>query len=181
MNQPRTIAVFGSSGVTQESELAQQAEELGRRLAQHGYRISNGGYMGVMEACSRGAQWAGGEVIGVTCQAFDERSPNPYLSKEVNTPDLNERITTLMRLSDGYIVLDGMIGTMAELFLAWNLIFMGEQKPLIVVGDALRRFIENLHQYTEINPRHIEYLRFAQDIDEAMKLLEDFDRRYWQN
>lgn len=37
-------------------------------LAERGHIVLNGGYIGTMEAVSRGAAEAGGHVIGVTCE-----------------------------------------------------------------------------------------------------------------
>lgn len=168
-----TVAVFGGSGVPQESQAAKEARRLGRLLAEAGYRVSNGGYMGVMEACSRGAREAGGYVIGVTCAQFADRKPNPHLDEEICEPDLTARIATLMRISDAYIVLDGQIGTLAELFLAWNLIHMGWKKPLIVVGASMRRVLDTLAEQTEIDADLLRHIRFVDAIDEAVERIKD--------
>lgn len=172
--KPPVIAVFGSSGITQESEAAHIAERAGHLLATAGFVVCNGGYMGAMEACSRGAFATGGKIIGVTCEAFRDRSPNPYLTEEISTPDLNERIATLMRISDGYIVLDGMIGTLAELFLAWNLVYMGDTKPLLVVGEPLRKTIAAIEQHTEVSAKHVQHLIFCPTVDDAVSRLQSF-------
>lgn len=171
MTRKITIAVYGSSGITQDSDVAAQAERIGVLLASSGFRVSNGGYMGVMEACSRGAHNAGGEVVGVTCKAFRDRSPNPYLTEEISTPDLNERIVTLMRISDAYVILDGAIGTFAELFLAWNLVYMGWDKPIIVVGEPMKNAVLALQELTEIDDRQMRLIEFAPDVDDAVNRL----------
>ncbi len=169
--KPKTIAVYGSSGITQDSEGAQQAYRLGALLAQAGYQVITGGYMGVMEACSRGAQEAGGTTIGVLCRDFSDRVPNPYLTEHVWTEDLPERITTLMKMADAYIVLDGSIGTLAELLLAWNLKVMGGTKPIIVVGERLRNMVIALKESTEVRDQLIDLLDFVPDADSAVEWL----------
>jgi uncharacterized protein (TIGR00730 family) len=163
----KVIAVYGSSSITQDSVTAKAAEKMGKRLVEAGYSISNGGYMGVMEAASRGAKEANGEVIGVTCRSFSKRSPNPYLTKEIDTADLPERISTLMNISDGYIVLDGGIGTLAELLLAWNLLVLGGSKPVIVVGESLRKSVYAMAEHTEVSDDLINMLIFAETVEEA--------------
>lgn len=165
----KVIAVYGSSSITQDSDTAKAAERIGRLLVKAGYSTCNGGYMGVMEAASRGAKEAGGEVIGVTCRTFAKRTPNPYLTKEVETDDLPERISTLMRIADGYIVLDGSAGTLAELLLAWNLLVLGGTKPVIVVGEPLRKAVYAMAEHTEISDELIDMLIFVDDVDEAAK------------
>ena len=173
-SEVKTIAVYGSSGISQESESAQRACRLGRLLAENGFRICNGGYTGVMEACSRGAREAGGHVTGVCCDTFITRSPNPYLTEIIQTRDLLERITTLMRLSDAYIVLDGNIGTLAELFLAWNLIAIGWTRPLIVVGADMRNALKALEPYTEIEEKKMRHITFAPTAEEAVHHLRKY-------
>lgn len=163
--------MYGSSAIQQDSPSADQAYRLGRLLAESGFIVCNGGYMGVMEACSRGAQDAGGEVIGVTCRIFTNRTPNPYLTKEIKSEDLPERITTLMRLADAYVVLDGSIGTLAELFLAWNIVAMGGTNPIYVIGEKLKKGIYGLTEHTEIEEKHLSKLRFVDTIEEAVDFL----------
>lgn len=78
----RQIAVIGSSGCAQDSEIARLAEEVGRRLAEAGVTVVCGGGGGVMEAVSRGAAAAGGRVIGIVpgiCTA----EANPYCTEVV--------------------------------------------------------------------------------------------------
>ncbi len=169
--KPITIAVYGSSGIKQDSTAARNAELLGKLLAEAGYNICNGGYMGVMEAASRGAKTAGAKVTGVTCSAFSERTPNPYLTEEISTQDLPERISTLMRIADGYIVLDGSIGTLAELFLAWNVIFMEEQKPLILVGNRLRSSVEAVVEHSAVPSDLVGLLTFVDTVEEACETM----------
>lgn len=166
-----TVAVFGSSAVSQRSPEARLAESLGQALAAQGWTVLTGGYMGVMEAASRGARELAGEVVGVTCDAFADRAPNPYLSRAIPTPDLPERIATLMRAADAYVVLDGGVGTLAELFLALNLLYMGEFKPLVVVGEKLRLALEGLCDHTELSTDHLSLIQFVATAEEAVAAL----------
>ncbi len=55
-----------------DHEAYEEARELGKFLAEHGHAVLTGGYMGTMEAVSRGACEAGGHVIGVTCEDIEE-------------------------------------------------------------------------------------------------------------
>ncbi|HOJ60639.1 MAG TPA: LOG family protein [bacterium] len=170
----KTIAVYGSSGIPQDSPAAERAARLGRLLARARFKICNGGYMGVMEACSRGANEAGGVVIGVTCDGFQNRTPNPFLTEIVRTPDLPERIAVLMRLADGYIVLDGNIGTLAELFVAWNVVATGWKKPILVVGEDLKKALYEMQKSTEIGEKQLALLNFVDTADEAVEFLKAY-------
>lgn len=173
----KTVAVYGSSAITQDSVEAQNAERLGKRLAEAKLQICNGGYRGAMEASSRGAKQAGGQIAGVVCSAFSGRNPNPYLTEMIETDSFLDRIATLMRLADAYVVLDGNIGTMAELFLAWNLAAVGGRKPVIVVGEEMKQAILGLQERTEINQNQIAMLTFVENVDTAA----DWLMRYFES
>ena len=66
------VSVFGSSKPTPGDKTYTEALELGSLLAKRGHTVLTGGYMGTMEAVSRGAAEAGGHVIGVTCSDIEK-------------------------------------------------------------------------------------------------------------
>ena len=54
-----------------------------------------GGYIGTMEAVSRGAAEAGGHVIGVTCEEIEAWRPvrvNAWVKEEIRRKTLMERL-----------------------------------------------------------------------------------------
>ena len=65
------ISVFGGAQPQPFSPEYEEARLLGELLAQRGHTVMTGGYIGVMEAVSRGAHEAGGHVIGVTCEDIE--------------------------------------------------------------------------------------------------------------
>ena len=69
------ITVFGGSAPQPGQPAYLEAQRLGELLAKAGYEVVTGGYMGVMEAVSRGAVEAGGRAIGVTCQEIEDWRP----------------------------------------------------------------------------------------------------------
>src|SRR6185312_10458560 len=128
------ITIFGGSRVARDTPEYQAAQRLGQALAERGFSVVTGGYNGVMEAVSRGAHEAGGHVIGVTVEVIArnfERLPNAFLTQEVRTAALLERIDKLVELGDAYVVLPGGAGTLAELGIVWNLALLGalQDKP----------------------------------------------------
>jgi len=61
----------------------QEALELGRLLGTAGFTVLTGGYVGTMEAVSRGAAESNAHVIGVTCDEIERFSqPDQCLVKE---------------------------------------------------------------------------------------------------
>jgi uncharacterized protein (TIGR00725 family) len=133
----RIVSVFGT-GKAQAGEPAfELAYAVGRVLAEAGYVIANGGYGGTMAAGAKGAREAGGEVIGVTCEAFGGAA-NEYVTREVVTATLDERLDKLISLGAGYVVLPGGTGTLLELAKVWELRhkgFVDREKPVLLVGD----------------------------------------------
>jgi uncharacterized protein (TIGR00725 family) len=83
------ISVFGSSAPEPGSADYEAARDLGQRLAQADFTVQSGGYVGVMEGVSRGANEAGGHVIGVTCDQIEEFRPgkvSPWVKEEIRHP-----------------------------------------------------------------------------------------------
>lgn len=148
------ISVFGSSAPVPGSAGYEEAESIGRLLAEAGFTVATGGYCGTMEAVSKGAASAGGQVIGVTCdqiELFRPLGPNQFVTQEIRYPTLQERVQHLVRENEGMIVLSGGIGTLSELALAWSLLQVGEipPRPLVLLGDlwqqTLRAFFSPDH------------------------------------
>ena len=141
-----SIAVFGSSEPTDGDPAYEQARQVGRLLAEAGFRVVTGGYGGVMEGASRGATESGGTAVGVTCSIFSQRDPNPYLSENVGTADLHDRTRELVARSDGFVVLPGKSGTLAELAFLWALHRAGclDRRPVILLGDSWRHLLRHL-------------------------------------
>ncbi len=169
----RTIAVFGGSRPLPDSAEYQEAFETGKLLAAEGFIVMNGGYAGTMEASSRGARENGGRSIGVISGEFDYLAPNPFLDETVTTPDLFTRIRQMQYCADGFIVLKGSMGTLAELALVWNLarIDPKQRKPIILVGDCWRQVFASWRAHLAVTEAEVSLLQFAADPQEAIERL----------
>ncbi len=147
----KMIAVFGASKSTPGDGIYEDGVTCGRLLAAAGYGVVTGGYGGLMEAVSRGANEAGGHVLGVTVPTvFRERDgANAFVAEERRAAHLVERLHELTEVSAGAIILPGSLGTMVELGVAWNLAFVARfsgstPKPVITVGSTWRDLVEHL-------------------------------------
>lgn len=170
------ITIFGGSRVAPDSDEYIAARELGRALAQHGFDVVTGGYNGVMEAVSQGAKGTGGRVIGVTVEVIArnfQRVPNAFLDQEVRTQALLERIDKLVELGDGYVVLPGGAGTLAELGVVWNLALLGAMhgKPLVVVGRGWQRVLDTMIEELHTVKTDLQFLEFVPDVHAAVDTL----------
>lgn len=141
----KVITIFGT-GRAEPGDLAYNlAYTVGKLLAQADFTIANGGYGGTMLAAARGAAEAGGETIGVTCSAFKGSTANEYISSEIITKSLDERLDTLIKLGQAYIVLPGGTGTLLELAKVWELKnkgFLEMKKPIILIGKFWKPLVD---------------------------------------
>lgn len=143
----KMITIFGTSKAKPADEIFELAYETGKVLAEAGFTIANGGYGGTMLASAKGAREIGGETIGVTCKAFGRNGANEYITKEIVTENLDERLDTLINLGDGYVVLPGGTGTLLELAKVWELKnkgFMPNDKPIILLGSFYKPIVETI-------------------------------------
>ena len=141
----KIITIFGTARARPGDSIFTLAMETGRLLAQAGFTIANGGYGGTMLAAAKGAAEAGGEIIGVTCSAFKSSRANEYVTREMVTGSLDERLETLVKLGQAYIVLPGGTGTLLELAKVWELKnkgFLKEDQPVILLGGFWKPLIE---------------------------------------
>lgn len=141
----KIVSMFGTGKAKPGDRNYKLAEQLGRLLAEAGFAIANGGYGGTMEASAKGAKEGGGEVIGVTCLAFGRGTANKYISREIVTKTLNERLDKLIGLGSAYIVLAGGTGTLLELAMVWELKnkgFLDGPKPVIILGEYWEPLVE---------------------------------------
>ncbi|MEO6463224.1 MAG: LOG family protein [Candidatus Eisenbacteria bacterium] len=167
------IAVFGSSTTERGTPAWAVADDLGERLARAGYAVMNGGYQGSMEAVSEGARRGGGPVIGVTTALFNHRPPNPHLTHREDTTTLLTRLDYLVHVASGFVVLEGSIGTLAELFLAWNLLAVEgrPQAPLVCLGRPYAGFIAGLGEPGLVLPEVMRFVQVAATTAAAVALV----------
>ena len=174
------ISVFGGSQAAEGSQTYREAQELGRLLAERGHTVLTGGYIGVMEAVSRGAREAGGHVIGVTCEDIEVWRPiqaNPWVMEEIRKKTLLERLHTLIHECEAALAMPGGAGTLAEISLLWNLMIVESlhRRPLILVGrgwqSTFDQFFKEFDSYMPVHQRQI--LSFANDVQTAVKIVEN--------
>jgi len=167
----KTITIFGAGRARPGDSNYQLAYETGKALADAGFTIANGGYGGTMLAAARGAAEAGGEVIGVTCSAFKNSTANQYVTREIVTASLDERLDTLIKLGQGYVVLPGGTGTLLELAKVWELKnkgFLKTDKPIILLGGFWKALVGLV---ASDDPGSSRSVRLVDEPEQAVKLI----------
>ena len=174
----KIVTIFGGSKCGEESEEYGQAVEVGRLLAERGYTICTGGYLGVMEGASRGARERGGRVLGIVMNQF-KSEPNRYLTDKVASAHFYERLQNLIERSVGFIALRGGAGTVTELSLVWNKLQTRviEPRPLVLLGDCWRKVIESFTENLVVSEQDVALLDFVSTPEEAVRVIGERSER----
>ncbi len=168
----RIVTIFGGSKCSESDPEYLQAMRVGELLAVAGFTICTGGYLGVMEAASRGARESGGRVLGIVMNQF-KSEPNRFLTDKVATPHFYERLQRLITRSVGFIAIRGGMGTVTELSLVWNKIqtrVIGP-RPLVLLGDCWRPVVDQWQKYLAVSDLDVAALDFADTPEEAVEII----------
>jgi uncharacterized protein (TIGR00730 family) len=168
------ISVFGSSAPIEDTDAYRQAHAIGRIIADRGWTVCNGGYGGTMEASARGAVEAGGKVIGVT-SAYYRSTVNRFVTEEIRTKNVIERLLRLVELAHGYVVLPGGTGTLLELATVWEYINKGviTPRPIVVYKGFWHPVVETINAalINEGKGDRTSYVRMFGEPEEAAEIL----------
>lgn len=177
------IAVYGGAAPKSGEPAYEEARQLGSLLAKAGHTVMTGGYIGVMEAASRGANEAGGHVIGSTCTQLEEWrkvKANAWVKEEWQYATLRERMYALIDSCDAAIMMPGGVGTLAELAVMWNeeIISMKSPRLMVLVGKGWQKtieaFLEAFGDYLHLKDQRRVY--FAEDIHSAVAIIDQYEQ-----
>ncbi len=170
----KIVTIFGGSRCKENSAEYKEAKEVGGRLAEAGFTICTGGYLGVMEAASRGAREKGGRVFGILMNEF-KTEPNRYLTDKVASKHFYERLQNLIERSVGFVALRGGMGTVTEISLVWNKLQTGviEKRPLVLLGDCWKQVVECWQENLVVSKADVAWLDFAANAEEACRIIDE--------
>jgi uncharacterized protein (TIGR00725 family) len=170
----RIVTIFGGAKCSESDAEYSQARRVGELLADAGYTICTGGYLGVMEGASRGAHERGGRVLGITMNQF-KAEPNRFLTDKVATAHFYERLQLLITRSVGFIAIRGGMGTVTELSLVWNKIqtrVIGP-RPLVLLGDCWPPIVREWQKHLAVSDDDVAALDFARTPEEAVAIINE--------
>lgn len=172
MTEEKIVTIFGGSKCQEGFPEYEQARRIGQLLAEQGFTICTGGYLGVMEAASRGAREKGGRVLGIVMNQF-KAEPNRFLTDKVATNHFYERLQGLIERSVGFIALKGGMGTVTEISLVWNKLMTGviDPRPLVLVGDCWKPVVQSWEENLVVSQQEVSLLDFADSAEEACQLI----------
>ncbi len=172
--QERIVTIFGGSKCRESDPEYAQAQRVGELLADAGFTICTGGYLGVMEAASRGAHGRGGRVLGITMNQF-KSEPNRFLTDKVATPHFYERLQRLITRSVGFVALRGGMGTVTEVSLVWNKLQTRvlDSRPVVLLGDCWPPLMKELQRHLAVSDDDLGLLDFAATPEEAVEIIKE--------
>ncbi|MFH1874551.1 MAG: TIGR00725 family protein [Pseudomonadota bacterium] len=112
------VGVIGAADASVEQ--IKIAEEVGKLIAKNGWVLINGGLEGVMEASAKGANQAGGIVVGIL-PTPQTNSANPYVTIPIATNLGHARNVIIAHTADALIAIGGKEGTLSEIAIARKL------------------------------------------------------------
>lgn len=168
----RIVTIFGGSKCTEDSPEYREAMDLGSRLAEAGYTICTGGYLGIMEAASRGAREKGGRVYGIVMNQF-KSEPNRYLTDKVASDHFYDRLQNLITRSVGFVAFRGGMGTVTEISLVWNKLQTQvlASRPLVLVGECWRPVVDAWKRSLAVSDADVSLLDFADNAEQAYDVI----------
>ncbi len=138
------VCIFGSARIKPESKEYEEAYELARMLAWEDIDILTGGGPGLMEAANSGAKIGQEEKqsksrsFGLSIELDFEPVPNAHLDVKRHHHKFSSRLDDFMRLSHAVIATPGGIGTLLELYFAWQLIQVRHMsmRPIVLMDKS---------------------------------------------
>lgn len=179
----KTVTVFGSARLNEDSIYYQQARQLGGLLVNAGYTVITGGGPGIMEAANRGAFEAGGESIGFNIVLPHEQSGNPYTTESLSFRHFSPRKIVMTMMADAYIYFPGGFGTLDEFL---EILTLTQTKKInsapIILYD--RKFWGNLDSFFQekmLNEQQLisggdeKIYTITEDLGEIMQIVQSND------
>lgn len=175
-----SVTVFGGSQIKTGDPIYLEAYQLGQLLGEMKWTVLTGGYIGAMEAVSRGASETGGHVVGVTCEEIERWRPvrpNQWVAEERRFPTLRQRMLALIDQCDAALALPGGVGTLTEIMMTWNQLLTSaiQPKPLILIGKGwetvLQTFLNHMGGYVPDSQRG--WITTTTNVEQAVAMLQE--------
>ncbi|GAA1697040.1 TIGR00730 family Rossman fold protein [Nonomuraea maheshkhaliensis] len=178
-SQGRSIAVFCGARAGAHARHLQVAGQFGEALARRGAGLVYGACgLGVMGAVAGAVTAAGGSVTGVIPHHLYERERPDLAGGDIYVVrSMHERKALMYRLSSGFAVLPGGLGTLDELMevATWNQLRLHE-KPVVLINqggffDPLIAMLDHVVAEGFLTHEERAAIRATADLDDALDWL----------
>ncbi|MDC7127141.1 MAG: TIGR00730 family Rossman fold protein [Spirochaetales bacterium] len=178
----KSICVFCGSSLGANSEYSEQAEKLGKYLAENKITlIYGGGSIGIMGRISQAVMNNGGKVIGVIPELINDKVEHDNITETIVTKDMHSRKKKMYDLSDAFIALPGGIGTIEEIseIFTWQQIgYHAKAVGLLNINsyyDKFLSFLDNVVSNGFMKDIHRQRLLCSNNIENLFSLINNFD------
>lgn len=178
------VTIFGGKSISMDCPATQKASELARRLVKNNISIISGGGPGVMCAASCGALKGLEEMekkefrsLGITVKNLDTEFERKCVQELISLNFFCTRKWFLMNYSKAFLIFEGGVGTIDELFEVANLM-KTKQIPLAPIILIDKKFWEPINNWykeivkSKLVSKEYEDIFFLTDsLDEAMQII----------
>lgn len=185
MNKIKSIAVFCASSRGNDQVIIEQAQELGKTLANQKITLVYGGAkVGIMGEVAQFAIENNGKVIGVIPEFLKIKEVvHNELDELITTQNMHERKLKIHELSDAFVALPGGFGTFEELFEITTLAQLGlHKKPIGVLNsngfyNDLINMFKTMVAKGLLKKENMEILVIEDNIHTLLEKLQNFKPR----
>lgn len=177
-----TVAIFGSARIKQNDPNYRRVYRLGRWIGSQGFDVVTGGGPGIMAAANKGHQEGRKSLdarsVGLNIILPREQKPNRHLDIKTEFHRFSERLDTFMLMANVVVVAPGGIGTLLELFYAWQLMQVRDvdDLPIILMGDMWPELVDWVRRWPLrrrlLSPIDLDGLFLVRNNSEAMRIIE---------
>lgn len=185
---PKSVTIFGSSRLTENSSHYNEAKKLaGKIVKELGYSIITGGGPGIMEAANAGAKDALGNSVGMNIRIGNMQSPNDKTTDSLAFDYFFTRKTMLTFAAEAYIFFPGGYGTFDELFEILTLVQTEKipKVPVILFGkdfwNPLVDFFRShmLGEHHTLTEEDMNMFVVTNSVDNVIKIIKDAPISEW--
>ncbi len=177
-----TVAIFGSARIRQNDPRYRRIYRLGKWIGAMGFDVVTGGGPGLMAAANKGHQEGrkslSARSVGLNIILPREQKANRHLDIKTEFPRFSERLDTFMYLANVVVVGPGGIGTLLELFYAWQLMQVRDvdDLPIILLGDMWPELVDWVKRWPLrrrfLSPTDLDDIFLVRNNSEAMRIME---------
>lgn len=177
------ICVYGAASPTIDKSFIDAVEHLGKIMVERGHSlVFGGGGNGLMGAVARGVHSAGGYILGVIPQFFDDEKIEAvcdFCNELIEPVTMRERKQIMEDNADAFIVVPGGIGTFEEFFEILTLKQLcRHNKPIVIYNlqgyyNEIDLAMKAAIKKNFIKENCLELYYMTEDLDELFGFIEE--------
>lgn len=121
------------------------------------YHIITGGTSGVMDAVSKASSENSIKTTGVTLTSY-KGLINKYVEETIEFDNEFDRMKYITEIGDIFLVFDGDIGTLEELFLTWTYV-INRNKTIYIMSKKTSELINFMFENNNLTNEYKKYVK----------------------